>query len=150
MKYLVDANVLTEPTKIQPSPIVMEWLAAHDNHLLVNPIILGEVEYGIRLLPRGKKRTRLQAWFSGGVKRLNCVPIDLATAEHWSTILADPKGRGRVMPAKDSLIAATAIQHHLVVATRNILDFQQTGVPTVNPVNLQALSDRDSLSSFNE
>ena len=51
MKYLVDANVLSEPTKSQPDPVVLAWLADQDASLLVNPIILGELEFGIlRLL----------------------------------------------------------------------------------------------------
>jgi predicted nucleic acid-binding protein len=133
MKYLVDANVLSEPTKSQPKPRVLDWLSTHDAHLLVNPIILGELEYGIRLLPRGRRRNQLQQWFDRGLKQLNCLPMDIGTARHWATLLADLKRKGQTMPVKDSLIAATAIQHHLMVATRNVADFKKSGVPTVNP-----------------
>ena len=136
MKYLVDANILSEPTKSQPAPVVLEWLAEHDTDLLVNPIILGELEYGIRLLPRGKKRTQLQEWFDLGRRQLNCLIIDLGTAACWATLLADLRRKGRAMPVKDSLIAATAVQHDLIVATRNVADFKKTGVATVNPFEL--------------
>lgn len=136
MKHLVDANALSEPTKSQPAPVVLQWLAAHDADLLVNPIILGELEYGIRRLPRGKKRTQLQEWFDRGLKHLNCLAIDIATAQHWATLLAELIRKGRAMPVKDSLIAATAIQHGLIVATRNIADFKKTGVATINPFEL--------------
>ena len=140
MKYLVDANVLSEPTKSQPAPVVLQWLAEHDAHLLVNPIILGELEYGIRLLSRGKKRTQLQEWFDRGLKQLNCIAIDVGTAGHWATLLTDLKRKGKAMPVKDSLIAATAIQHDLIVATRNVADFKKTGVATDNPFELLRLA----------
>ncbi|MDA0661001.1 MAG: type II toxin-antitoxin system VapC family toxin [Planctomycetota bacterium] len=136
MKYLVDASVLSEATKSQPAPIVLQWLAEHDARLLVNPVILGELEYGIRLLPSGKKRSQLQEWFDRGLKQLNCIVIDVGTAGHWATLLADLKQKGKSMPVKDSLIAATAIQHDLIIATRNVADFKKTGVATVNPFEL--------------
>ena len=136
MKYLVDANVLSEATKSQPAPVVLQWLAVNDAHLLVNPIILGELEYGIRLLPRGKRRTQLQEWFDRGRKQLNCMAIDADTAGRWASLLADLKRKGKAMPVKDSLIAASALQHDLTVATRNVADFKKAGVSTVNPFEL--------------
>jgi predicted nucleic acid-binding protein len=59
MKYLVDANVLSEATKPQPNARVLAWLERHETQLAVNPIILGELQYGILLLPSGRKRERL-------------------------------------------------------------------------------------------
>ena len=60
MKYLVDANVLCEPTKPAPHPTALEWLRAHEQDIAVDPIILGEMRFGILLLPKGKKRARLE------------------------------------------------------------------------------------------
>ncbi len=133
MKFLVDANILSEPTKTRPNQAVLNWLNSHDADLLVSPIILGEMEYGILLLPRGRKRTALQKWFLEGRKHLNSIPLDVATAEHWAKLLADLRKTGQAMPIKDSLIAATAKQHKLTVATRNVRDFKKAGVRTVNP-----------------
>ena len=59
MKYLVDADVLSEATKPQPAAHVVEWLRNHDSDLAVNPIIVGELEYGILLLPTGRRRKKL-------------------------------------------------------------------------------------------
>lgn len=47
MPYLVDANVLSEPTKPQPDLRVIEWLLAHERDIVVDPIILGELRFGI-------------------------------------------------------------------------------------------------------
>jgi len=131
--FLVDANVLSEATKPQPSPSVIDWLRVHDRHLVVNPIILGELEYGILLLPAGRRRTRLQKWFADGVKRLRVLDLDVDTAKVWAGLLAELKRKGRAMPIKDSLIAATARQHRLTVATRNVDDYRNAGIALVNP-----------------
>jgi hypothetical protein len=133
VKFLVDADVLSEATKPQPAGQVVKWLRAHDQVLAVNPIILGELEYGILLLPAGRRRKKLLDWFASGVQQLNMVEIDAATAAIWATLLADLRRKGRAMPIKDSLIAATARQHRLTVATRNVAHFRHAGVQLFNP-----------------
>jgi toxin FitB len=133
VKYLVDADVLSEATKPEPRPHVIEWLRKHDAELIVSPIILGELEYGILLLPAGRRRKKLLDWFNEGVTRINVVQIDDGTATVWAKLLADLKRKGRAMPIKDSLIAATARQHNLVIATRNAADFRHAGLKIVNP-----------------
>ena len=131
--YLVDANVLSEATRPQPSPVVIQWLRDHESELVVTPIILGEIEYGILLLPAGKKRTQLLSWLRQGVDRLRVLGLDSGTATVWAELLARLKRKGQAMPVKDSLIAATAIQHQLSIVTRNVADFRQVGVPIINP-----------------
>ena len=133
MKFLVDANVLSEPTKPAPEARVVAWLRAHERELAVNPIILGELEYGILLLPASRRRTRLEQWFAGGVLRMRVLDFDASTASAWAHLLARLKKKGRVMPIKDSLIAATAMAHDLTVATRNANDFRHAGVTVENP-----------------
>ncbi len=133
MKYLVDADVLSEATKPLPAKVVIDWLVEHDEDLAVNPVVLGELEYGILLLSAGRRRKRLTDWLADGVQRLNVTDLDMATASHWAKLLAELKRKGRAMPIKDSLIAATARQHDLTVATRNVAHFRYAGVEVVNP-----------------
>ncbi len=133
MRYLVDANVLSEPTKPEPHAGVVEWLRRHERDLAVDPIILGEVRFGILLLPRGKRRTRLERWFDAGVERLVCIPWEAETGLRWAEMLANLRASGRAMPIKDSLIAATALVHDLIVVTRNRTDFEKAGVEVVDP-----------------
>ena len=133
MKYLVDANVLSEATRPQPSPAVVQWLRVHESELVVTPIVLGEIEYGILLIPAGKKRTQLQLWFRQGVQRLRGLDLDAGTAGIWADLLARLKRKGQAMPVKDSLIAASAIQHQLSIVTRNVADFRNAGVPLIDP-----------------
>lgn len=133
MTYLVDANVLSEATKPDPSPRVLDWLERNEREIAVDPIILGELRFGILLLPRGKRRARLERWFARGVERVECIPWEAATGLRWAQLLADLRKAGRSMPVKDSLIAATALAHRLTVATRNRSDFEQAGAKVVDP-----------------
>jgi toxin FitB len=113
--------------------MAIEWLRDNDADVVVNPIVIGELQYGILQLPSGKRRTRLEQWFAGGLKRLHFVDIDAGTAEIWARLLAELHRKGCSMPVKDSLIAATARQHGLIIATRNTRDFQHAGVTVINP-----------------
>lgn len=133
MKYLVDANVLSEPTKPSPNSRVVDWLRAHEPDIAVDPVILGELRFGILILPKGKRRTTLERWFDAGVGRLYCLPWDADTGLKWAELLAYLRKTGKAMPIKDSLIAATAIAHGLAVATRNRLDFANARVDVVDP-----------------
>ena len=133
MKFLVDSNVLSEPTKPAPDTGVVEWLRMQESELAVSTIILGELEYGILLLPVSRRRTRLEQWFAVGIQRMRILDFDTAAAAHWARLLAKLKKRGQAMPLKDSLIAATALAHGLTVATRNANDFHNAGVMVENP-----------------
>ena len=137
MKYLVDADVLSEPTKPAPDLRVVEWLRRNEREIAVDPIILGEVRFGILLLRRGKKRARLGRWFDAGVRRLHCLPWERETGLVWAELIANLRVRGRAMPIKDSLIAATALAHDLVVVTRNRADFEKAGVNMIDPFALR-------------
>lgn len=133
MKFLVDANVLSEPTKPEPKPAVVEWLRRNERDLAVDPIILGELRFGILLLPKGKRRARLERWFASGVQRLHCLPWEANTGMRWAELLARLRALGRAMPIKDSLIAATALSHGLTVVTRNRADFEKAGIRIIDP-----------------
>jgi hypothetical protein len=133
VKYLVDANVLSEPTKPSPDPRVVAWLRAHERDIAVNPVILGELRFGILILPKGRKRVALERWFDAGAGVLHCLPWDADTGLKWAELLARLRTTGKAMPLKDSLIAATALVHGLAVATRNRSDFLNAGVRIVDP-----------------
>lgn len=133
MTYLVDANVLSEGTRAEPERKVLEWLRNHERELVVDPIILGEISFGINLLPAGKRRRRLENWFDQGIARIVCIPWEATTGLRWAQLLAELRKGGQSLPIKDSMIAATALVHDCAVVTRNVRDFRKTGVRVVDP-----------------
>ncbi len=133
MIYLVDANVLSEPTKPAPNNKVIDWLTANEGNLVVDSIIVGELCIGILALPRGRKRTQLEQWFGDVVQTIDCLPWDATISRRWAKLVVDLKQKGDKLPLLDSMIAATALQHNLSVATRNTRDFNKTGVQMLNP-----------------
>jgi predicted nucleic acid-binding protein len=131
--YLVDANVLSEATRAKPEAKVVAWLRQNESELAVDPIILGEIRFGIHLLPAGKRRRRLETWFKDGVAKIACLPWGAETGLRRAKLLADLRSAGKAMSIKDSLIAATALVHGLTIATRNQADFRVAGVKLLDP-----------------
>jgi toxin FitB len=133
VKYLVDANVLSEPTRPSPHTNVVAWLRRHERDVVIDPIVLGEIRFVILQLPKGRKRSELEVWFDLVVRRIRCLPWDPPLAVQWAELLAKLRAVGRAMPIKDSLIAATALVHDLTVVTRDKSDFQKAGVRIIDP-----------------
>jgi predicted nucleic acid-binding protein len=133
VSHLVDANVLSEPTKPRPAAKVVAWLRQNESTIVVDPIILGEIRFGIDMLPGGKRRRRLERWFEQVVAKVTCLPWTAETGLRWAQLLADLRRSGKAIPIKDSLIAATALVHNLVVVTRNTRDFRNVGVQVLDP-----------------
>jgi predicted nucleic acid-binding protein len=133
MTYLVDANVLSEPTKPVPSSKVIDWLSANEGNLVVDSIILGELCIGILALPRGRKRIRLEQWFAAVVQTIDCLPWDATISRRWARLVVDLQRKGETVPLLDGMIAATALEHDLTIATRNTRDFKKAGVKVFDP-----------------
>jgi predicted nucleic acid-binding protein len=133
VKFIADANLLSEAMKPEPAPQVLDWLRLNEQHLAVTPVILGELEFGILLLPASKRKKRLQLWFEEIRSTILCLDFDCNAASAWARLLAKLRSKGLAMPIKDSLVAASAIARNLAVATRNTRDFKNAGIPVVNP-----------------
>jgi predicted nucleic acid-binding protein len=133
LNCLVVANVLSEATRPEPDSRVVRWLRENERGLVVNPIVLGEIRFGILLLRRSRRRRELERWFEEGIQRLRCVDWDAETALHCSELLAGLRRRGRAMPVKDSLIAASALRHGLPLATLDRGDFDEADVAVIDP-----------------
>jgi predicted nucleic acid-binding protein len=83
MRYLVDANVLSEATKPAPDRKVVDWMSANERNLVVDSIVLGELCLGVLSLPAGHRRARLDTWFDAIAKTVVCLPWD----EHGLTVV---------------------------------------------------------------
>lgn len=135
MNYLVDTNVLSELAKPQPVGEVMAWFVKHEPHLYVSSISLGEIRKGLELLPTGKRKTSLQAWFKAVCERLDgrVLSFNTSTAHVWGQLVASLEKKGIHIPTIDSQLAATAQRHGLIMVTRNMADFKNAGVKLLNP-----------------
>lgn len=134
MGFLVDANVLSEATRAVPDGKVLAWLERNDAALHLSALTLAEILKGIHLLHEGRKRRSLESWFEELRESFSSrvVPFDEAAAEAWGTFYAKHERQGRVLSSFDSLLAATALAHNHVLATRNTGDFPDD-VPVINP-----------------
>ena len=133
MTFLVDANVLSEAVRPAPQREVVAWLSVNEKDLVVDPIILGELRTGILTLPRGRKRSQLEAWFDTVVARIECIPWDSSVGLRWAQLVVELRSKGKAMPVLDAMIAATALAHDLTIASRNVRDFKKAGVRVFDP-----------------
>ncbi|MCA0033770.1 type II toxin-antitoxin system VapC family toxin [Mesorhizobium sp. B263B2A] len=129
--YLLDTNIVSDVQRRLPRPT--EWLASVDpTSVNLSVITLGEIERGIIKLRKvdSEKATRLDLWLRelrrDNTDRILAVTEDVALA--WGRITA-----GRTRGSADTLIAATALVHDLILVTRNAADFDDTGVTVLNP-----------------
>jgi predicted nucleic acid-binding protein len=133
MTYLVDANLLSEPTKPISVERAVEWLDANEAELITSPVVMGEIWRGIDALPEGKKKRELVVWFDKVQARMPTLDWTTGIALIWAEMVNRVKKSGYTVGIMDTMIAATAKHHGLTVATRNVDDFTRCGVPVVNP-----------------
>jgi len=136
MKTLLDTDVLSEARKPGGDAMVRQRLAAAEPHdLFISVVSIGEITYGIARLPAGAKRRDLEAWLgmTEGHFSDRIMPITRDVAQLWGEITARAAHAGHTLHAADGLIAATALHHGLRIMTRNVKDFEPTGVLLLNP-----------------
>ena len=121
----------------RPNPRVLAWIAAQiEESLFISAITVGELRRGSLLLDQGKKRKALLRWIETGIKAEfagRILPVDTTVMECWADLETSTVKTGRRLPVMDSLLAATALAHGLTLATRNIPDFEATGVALLDP-----------------
>lgn len=137
MNVLLDTCVLSEMVKPSPRQAVLGWLEGQrEEHLYLSALTFGEIQKGIAKLSDGRRRRALQAWVDGDLRDRffgRILDVDHVVASRWGLLLGSAERRGTRLQVIDSLIAATAITHGLVVATRNIEDMVRCGAEAVNP-----------------
>ena len=135
--YLLDTNIPSEFSRDRPEPRVVQWLKAQTvTMLFLSVVTIGEIRKGIVILPQGRRRTELEAWFQTDLVvwfRDRILPVTHAIADRWGVLEGQCQLQGTPLNTADGMIAATAIEHDLTVVTRNVKDFAGPGVEVFNP-----------------
>ena len=134
MSYLIDTNVLSELRKQQADANVVAWVRARPRQsLYLSVLSLGEIRKGIEGVADPAFRQTLSDWLEVELPTYflgRVLGIDAQIADRWGRLQACA---GRSLPVIDALLAATALQHDLMLVTRNLKDFEGLGVQVVNP-----------------
>jgi len=130
--YLLDTNVVSELRKPRPHGAVLAWLRGlEDVQLHLSAVTIGEIQAGIELTRAQDpdKAGQIAAWLDEVAGAYNVLPMDAAAFRAWAVLMH----RRSDTLSEDAMIAATAQVHGLTVATRNLADFRDFGVPLFNP-----------------
>ncbi len=137
MNYLLDTCVLSEFAQRRPEEKVVRWVDGIDEErIFISAITLGEIQRGIERLPGSHRKTELRVWLNNGlIERFGrrILPVDAQVMLVWGSLVARTESLGQPVSLMDSLIAASALQNNLILATRNVGDFVPCGVQLINP-----------------
>ncbi len=137
--YLLDTCTISDVVAKQPHPNVLNWFTNQPPETVyLSVITIGELTKGIQKMPSSRRRTDLETWLAQDILvqfQQRIVDIDLNTMVLWGELTGRLEPQGRMLPTMDSLIAAVALQHSLMLVTRNEKDFAGTGVTIFNPWN---------------
>lgn len=126
--WLIDTNIVPEWVKPRPDVGVVRRLDEVDDHIFLS---LVEIHFGVERLAPGRRRTRLDAWLREELParfERRIVPVDGEVADACGHLLARVLEAGRGLGAMDALIAAACVACDLVLATRNLADFDGLGI----------------------
>jgi toxin FitB len=135
---ILDTNVISELTKLDPDPVVLAWSDRQALSLLhATAVTEAEMLFGIRALPAGRRRDdfeRAVLTFFSVVLASRVLPFDRVSADHFANLAAARRQQGRRVGTADLQIAAMALANNAsLLVTRNIDDFKDCGVPLLNP-----------------
>jgi predicted nucleic acid-binding protein len=137
MSYLIDTNVISEIVRPKPNHKVLNWFETIPNQsIYISVLTLGEIRKGIEKIELRQRKEKLKLWLENELPTWfenRILPIDAQIADRWGQLQAQAK---HLLPAIDSLIAATALNHNLCIVTRNEQDFKFPLLQVVNPWNL--------------
>lgn len=133
MPYLLDTCIVSELRRPTCNPGVAAWMSSIEpDEAYLSVITLGEIRRGIELqrIKDARAAGALERWLQGIETHYaeRVLPISAEVADQWGRLAL-----GQPLPVSDGLIAATGLEHQLTVVTRNVTDFQRSGVNTLNP-----------------
>ena len=134
---VIDTNVASDLMRPAPTPSVAAWIAERDAAtMFLTAVSEAELRFRVAILPAGRRRNALEAamrrWLERGFAE-RILPFDSAAAEAYAEIAADRRQAGRPIGEADCQIAAISRSRGASLVTRNVRDFEGTGVEVVDP-----------------
>lgn len=134
---VLDTNILSELIRKSPAPSVVAWLEGLEPAIVFTTTVTeAEMLHGVRVLPEGERRAALEqaliSMFAEDFER-RVLPFDGAAADRYADIASLRRAAGRPISQFDAQIAAIALSRGAVLATRNVADFDMTGLNVINP-----------------
>jgi len=135
--FILDTNVVSAVMLPRPPTEVIEWLDARESStLFLSSVTIGEIAFGLNVLPSGRRRRALERRFALFVQHgfdQRVLPYDALAAEAYGRLTAERRVLGRPIAMADGQIAAIAAATGLAVVTRNVRDFDACGIAVVDP-----------------
>jgi toxin FitB len=133
---ILDTNVVSELMRPQPASQVAGWVRARDRReLRMTSITLAEIRYGVARLPDGRRKQVLLDAADDIFRAFSdqVLPVDEAAAEQYAVVASTRERTGKPIGGFDALIAAVCRSRGAALATRNVPDFEGTGVEVIDP-----------------
>ena len=134
---ILDTNVVSELIRAAPDPGVRAWAnSIPTTQIGTTSITAAELYYGVARLPAGQRRQQLAVAVSAllnDVLRGRVAPFDERAARRYADVITGRERAGRPIEVLDAQIAAICRELGAVLATRNIKDFEETGVELIDP-----------------
>ena len=133
---ILDTNVVSELMRSEPASQVANWIRDRDRRELCTTVItLAEIRYGIARLPDGRRKQVLLA-AAGDIFSTfedQILRVDTAAAEQYAVVASNRERAGKPIASMDALIAAVCRSRNAALATRNVADFDGTGIEIIDP-----------------
>jgi predicted nucleic acid-binding protein len=135
--WLLDTNVLSELRRPKPEPKVVAFVAAQPlDSLYVSSVTLAEIRFGIEIVTDIIRRVELNDWLTHKIRPMfeqRVLPVTEEVMLKWRLLVEEGRKVGHTFSQPDLIIAATALEHGLTIASRDTTDYAKARAPVLNP-----------------